>query len=289
MATLEHPPLFAAGPEAAKPARRVPEGPPPAPVVQRLWVHYARRGRLRFSSHRDFQRAFERALRRAQVPVAFSAGFTPHPKVSYANAAPTGMASEAEYLELGLRRVCDPQQLCNDLDQALAPGLDIVRVVLAPAKRPPAEGTVSLADRLQASQWSLRCPGITVDHLQQAVQAFLAASTVEVQRLTKNGSRTLDARQAVLQAVVQTASQAVDDHDTRILGQPAQPASVQACAILGLVVRHTSPVVRPDDVLAGLHQVAEFAPPLPVVVTRLAQGPLDESTGTVADPLTCDE
>ena len=76
-----------------------------APTVQRLRLRYAKRGRLRFASHRDFQRAFERALRRAQVPMAYSAGFSPHPKISYANAAPTGTASEAEYLEIGMPAV----------------------------------------------------------------------------------------------------------------------------------------------------------------------------------------
>ena len=79
--------------------------------MQRLRVHYAKRGRLRFSSHRDFQRAFERALRRSAVPMAYSAGFSPHPKVSYAGAAPTGVASEAEYLEIGLQAEVDPEQL----------------------------------------------------------------------------------------------------------------------------------------------------------------------------------
>src|SRR3954470_9876159 len=98
---------------------RKPEGPPPPPTVQRLRLHYAKRGRLRFTSHRDFQRAFERALRRAQVPIAYSAGFTPHPKVSYANAAPTGVASEAEYLEIGLAQQCDPEKLRAALDASL--------------------------------------------------------------------------------------------------------------------------------------------------------------------------
>ena len=87
--------------------RRTPTGPPPPPVVQRVRIRYAKRGRLRFTSHRDFARAFERALRRAGVPMAYSAGFTPHPKISYVGAAPTGTASEAEYLEIGLARSCD--------------------------------------------------------------------------------------------------------------------------------------------------------------------------------------
>src|SRR6201999_2278308 len=88
--------------------KRQPEGPPPAPAVQRIRLRYTKRGRLRFTSHRDFQRAFERALRRAGVPMAYSAGFTPHPKVSYAGAAPTGVASEAEYLEIALAERREP-------------------------------------------------------------------------------------------------------------------------------------------------------------------------------------
>src|SRR5580765_6583357 len=99
--------------------RRTPEGPPPPPTVQRLRVRYAKRGRLRFTSHRDFARAFERALRRAEVPMAYSAGFSPHPKISYAGAAPTGVASEAEYLEIGLARECAPAQVRAALDEAL--------------------------------------------------------------------------------------------------------------------------------------------------------------------------
>ena len=81
-----------------------------APVMK-VRLRYAKRGRLRFSSHRDFQRAFERALRRAGVPMAYSAGFRPHPKISYANAAPTGVASEAEYIEIRLAARFDVDQL----------------------------------------------------------------------------------------------------------------------------------------------------------------------------------
>src|SRR5580698_5293007 len=115
---------------------RQPEGPPPPPVVQRLRIRYAKRGRLRFISHRDFARAFERAIHRSGVPIAFSAGFSPHPKVSYAGAAPTGVASEAEYLEIGLAEQREPGQVRRVLDTALPPGLDVVEVVEAVAGEP---------------------------------------------------------------------------------------------------------------------------------------------------------
>src|SRR6266566_4034892 len=112
--------------ETSRMARRQPEGPPPPPIVQRIRIRYAKRGRLRFSSHRDFARAFERALRRAGVPVAFSAGFTPHPKVSYVGAAPTGVASEAEYLELGLAERIDASAW-----QVVLPGVDLAAAAAA--------------------------------------------------------------------------------------------------------------------------------------------------------------
>jgi radical SAM-linked protein len=259
---------------------RAPEGPPPAPAVQRLRLRYAKRGRLRFSSHRDFQRAFERALRRAGVPMAYSAGFTPHPKVSYAGAAPTGVASEAEYLEIAVAQRVDPRRLASALDASLPPGLDILEVVET------GSGSGSLAERLAASVWELRLPGVDPGTATHAVSTFLRAERVEVSRLTKNGVRTFDSRAAVVAL------------DTR---SAAPGAAGGSCAILRLVVRHITPAVRPDDVLAGLRpddvlaglrQVAALAPPVPPEVTRLAQGPLEESAGSlerlVGDPLSPD-
>ncbi|MGZ6764581.1 MAG: hypothetical protein ACXVEH_14440, partial [Nocardioides sp.] len=61
------------------------------------------------------------------------------------------------------------------------------------------------------------------------------------------------------------------------------------CAILRVVVRHTTPAVRPDDVLTALRAVSALAPPTPPLVTRLAQGPLHTATAGVADPLAADE
>ncbi len=258
---------------------RKPEGPPPPPAVQRLRVHYAKRGRLRFSSHRDFQRAFERALRRAGVPMAYSAGFSPHPKVSYAGAAPTGTASEAEYLEIAVAQRCDPQRLREALDAALPPDLDVLEVVEVAA------GRGGLAERLEASVWEIRLPGVTPDRARDAAATFLAAPEVEVARMTKNGLRTFDARAAVARLDV------VDDpaggRGTGAAGR-AGTADEASCAILRLVVQHVTPAVRPDDVLAGLRLVSDLAPPVTPAVTRLAQGRHDERHGTVSDPLAPD-
>ncbi|MFI6933064.1 TIGR03936 family radical SAM-associated protein [Streptomyces sp. NPDC050287] len=245
--------------------------------MQRIRLRYTKRGRLRFTSHRDFQRAFERALRRAEVPMAYSAGFTPHPKVSYANAAPTGTGSEAEYLEIALTEARDPEKLRVLLDESLPAGLDVIDAVEA--------RTSGLADRLTASVWELRLDGVDPAEAERAVAAFNTAETVEVQRRAKNGVRTFDARPAVVQLTTHSAQthSAQETHSSK-----ADRPTDQPCAILRLVVRHVTPAVRPDDVLSGLRAVADLAPPVAAAVTRLAQGLFDEETGTVTDPLAPD-
>ncbi|MGW0868148.1 MULTISPECIES: TIGR03936 family radical SAM-associated protein [Streptomyces] len=255
--------------------------------MQRIRLRYTKRGRLRFTSHRDFQRAFERALRRAEVPMAYSAGFTPHPKVSYANAAPTGTGSEAEYLEIALTASRDPEQLRTLLDASMPTGLDIVEAVEA--------RTSGLADRLTASVWELRLDGVSREEARRAADAFTAAETVEVQRQAKNGIRTFDARAAVVSLEIPDPTETQSSQPAASVGSTgAADAALHAgptdqpCAILRLVVRHVTPAVRPDDVLSGLRAVADLAPPVPAAVTRLAQGLFDEETGTVTDPLAPD-
>jgi radical SAM-linked protein len=236
---------------------RQPDGPPPPPTVQKLRIRYAKRGRLRFASHRDLARTLERALRRANVPMAFSAGFSPHPKISYIGAAPTGSASEAEYLEIGLSVACEPEAVRAALDAALPDEVAILECVEA------AEGTGSLADRIDTSVWRVELPGVPPDDLRTAVGEFLARDEVTVAKRTKNGLRDIDARASVASASA---------------GEEA------GCAILHVVVRQLTPAVRPDDVLAALAAVADLRPPLPPRAVREAQGRLDD-TGTVADPL----
>jgi radical SAM-linked protein len=228
------------------------QAPPP---VQRLRVRYAKRGRLRFTSHRDFSRAFERAVFRARLPMAYSSGFNPHPRISYAGAASTGSASEAEYLELALAEVVDPTAVHAALDEAMPDGLDVIEVVESPGG--------GLSDLLQASHWQVVLP-VPVPEAEAAVAAFLGAEEVMVQRMTKKGRRDFDSRAAVLGLTV----------------SPAEPGSR-----LELRLRHVEPAVRPDDVLAGLRSVAGLELPGVPLLTRLAQGPLDPETGEIGDPL----
>ena len=237
----------------------MPDGPPPPPTVQKLRIRYSKRDRLRFTSTRDFQRSLERALRLAQVPMAYSAGFHPHPKISYTNAAPTGTASEAEYVEISVAQRLDPSAVRAALDAALPDGYGIEEVVESSGG--------SLADLLEASVWRLDFGELDDEaaaELQRAVSAYLALTEAQVTRVLKKGPRTYDTRSAVLRLA------------------PSEEAG--PCAILTMVVRHTTPVVRPEDVLTAMRTAVDLRLPRPPRVTRLAQGPLEPATATVADP-----
>jgi radical SAM-linked protein len=187
--------------------------------------------------------------------MAYSSGFNPHPRISYAGAAPTGSASEAEYLEIALAEVVTPDSVRVALEEALPDGLDILEVVESPGG--------SLADRLVASRWTLEV-ATPLDRAEAAVAQFLATESVPVERMTKKGMREFDCRAAVVSLTV-----GPDERGAR----------------LDLVLRHTVPAVRPDDVLTGLAAVSDMDAGESPLLTRLAQGPLDPATGGIGDPL----
>jgi radical SAM-linked protein len=235
------------------------------PAVQHLVVRYAKRGKMRFASHRDVARVFERGVRRAGLPIAYSAGFTPHPRISYAGGTQTGVASEAEYLSLALTSRLAATQVRERLNETLPDGIDVIDVT------ENAEGTSAL----EASQWRVVLPGVEPAAAERAVAGFLALSEAPVERLTDKGVRRLDARAAVVTLDVLDPA---GSHD----GPRAAVTGVQDCAILRMVVLHMAPAVRPDDVLTALREQHGLVPSSPPITTRLAQGSLALLAGVSA-------
>jgi len=143
-------------------------------------------------------------------------------------------------------------------------------------------GPGALADRIDASRWEIETPGVPDEALAGAVEAFLAAPEVSVERLTKNGPKPLDVRAAVAElgcGLTRKGEPASADREDR--------ARAATCGRLMAVVRHTTPAARPDDVCSALRAVAGLEFPEPVRATRWAQGRLDER-GELIDPLAAD-
>lgn len=218
--------------------------------------------------------------------MAYSQGFSPHPKISWAPAVPTGVASIAEYVELQLVESVEPEALRRELDAALPAGFDVLEVVTAE------QG--ALAQQLEASRWRIEMPGVDPVSLRDAVARLMAADRVEVRRMTKHGFRSFDARAAVVSVEVREsegeapASIALSDNPSSSTPQVDDwPNGSAPYGILVAVVRQTTPVVRPDDVLNALRVVAGLAPPVAARATRWEQGRLDDDGG-LTDPLALD-
>ena len=105
-------------------------------------IRFSKRGKVRFISHRDVARAFERAFRIEQLPLAFTEGFSPRPKVSFGLALSVGHESEAEYLDVELTEPVDTDALPARLTPVLPEGM-------------PATGAVRLIERAPALQESI--------------------------------------------------------------------------------------------------------------------------------------
>jgi radical SAM-linked protein len=227
---------------------------------------------MRFASHRDVARAFERGVRRAALPIAYSAGFTPHPKISYAGGAPTGVASEAEYLSLALTSRQAATEVRQRLNAVLPDGIDVIDVMDdAGGDGTLPSGTGGL-NSLEASEWRVELPGVRPEAAARAVDGFLALREAPVERRTDKLVRHLDARAPVIEMDVIADDSVPADPDRGHRAAGTGGINPEDCAILRMVVLHTAPAVRPEDVLTALRSGHGIVPSSPPLTTRLAQG-----------------
>jgi len=164
----------------------------------RLRLRFSKLGKVRFTSHRDVARMWERAFRRTGVPLAYTAGFSPRPKISFGLALPTGHESVAEYLDVELApdAALDVEHLVGTLSDALPAGVDATGGV----EIDPRAG--SLQEEVTACTWTVQVPGLSPAGAQKLVGAALAADSLVVTRTRKGRDVVDDLRSALVQAFV---------------------------------------------------------------------------------------
>ncbi len=158
---------------------------PPHDKVQRLRCRFIKDGDLRFISHLDLMRLFERALRRAALPVAFSSGFNPHPALEFAAPLALGVTSEAELVDIYLGEAVDPAAFCRRLNSALP---DEARILEC---RELAIGGPSLMALVDEASYRVRLAS-PVSH--DLWREFTARQEIPFVKSGKTGRRTVDLR-----------------------------------------------------------------------------------------------
>jgi radical SAM-linked protein len=157
-------------------------------------IRFAKTGKVRWTSHRDVARMWERALRRVRLPVAYTEGFSPRPRVSFGLALPTGHESVAEYLDVELAEPdgLDADALSGVLSEALPGGVDVLAAAVLEGRVP------SLQHDVTSCSWELEIPGVGQAHMAGRVADTLAASQLLVTRERKGRQVTDDLRAAII-------------------------------------------------------------------------------------------
>jgi radical SAM-linked protein len=201
----------------------------------KIRLRFAKLGKVRWTSHRDVARMWERALRRADLPVAYSAGFSPRPKVSFGLALSTGHESVAEYLDVDLAADEADGIDVSDLPARLSPALPVGIDVLAAAHLEPR--TPSLQEAVTSCTWRIEVPGRSPDELAPLVAQALAADELVVTRERKGQQVTDDLRPAIL--------------SLELAGRTGRGTELEA----ELAIQTRS--VRPAELLRSLHPELE--------------------------------
>jgi radical SAM-linked protein len=159
---------------------------------------FTKHGKIRFTSHRDVARLWERALRRADVEVVYSEGFSPRPRLAFGLALSTGHESDGEYVDVRLVDVTESLPLlCARLTDVLPDGLAV------PAAEVIAPGTPSLQEAVGACTWAVEVDGPDLPSAEAAVAAALARSELPVERERKGKTQVVDLRPALEELTVE--------------------------------------------------------------------------------------
>ncbi|RLC92776.1 MAG: hypothetical protein DRI39_07580 [Chloroflexi bacterium] len=157
--------------------------------MQRLRLKFSRGDEVKYISHLDLMRLWDRALRRARIPLAYSEGFTPHPKISLGAPLPIGVTSEAELMDISLRRPVSPSFLIRSLLGQLPSGVDVLEVELVSLSAP------SLQSQVRYAEYHVTIETRRAEkELQEAIDSLLQAESLPWQHMRDTGPRHYDLR-----------------------------------------------------------------------------------------------
>jgi radical SAM-linked protein len=160
--------------------------------VQRLRVTFSRGEEVKYITHLDLMRFWERALRRAAIPLAYSEGFSPSPRLALAAPLPVGVTASAELMDVSLSQRTNPEQFIKALSEQLPPGIAVSQV------REVGLGLPSLQSQVRFSEYDVDVStDRTVAEVQKAVEEFLAAESLPWQHKRERQVRRYDLRPLV--------------------------------------------------------------------------------------------
>jgi radical SAM-linked protein len=157
--------------------------------MQRLRIRFSRGEEVKYISHLDIMRLWERALRRARIPLAYSEGFNPRPRISLAAPLSVGVTSEAELMDIFLSKMVSPHWFTAAVSQQLSGGIEILEVF------PIAPGIPSLQSQVRYAEYKVQV-GTEKESkdIQSAISSLLATEHLPWHHERDTGRRSYDLR-----------------------------------------------------------------------------------------------
>ncbi len=175
---------------------------------------YHKAGAIAYTSHLDVQRTLQRAFRRADLPLAYSQGFNPHPLVSFATALATGYSSDCEWFELRLTKAITAGEFTERVNAVMPEGMWLSDAFLAEDDMETLSKLVNSARYKVTVHFSRE---VTEKEIHSAVDETLAAKEIFVMKKTKGGIKNTDIRQQINKVAVEEVEKTVARFD--ILGE----------------------------------------------------------------------
>ena len=159
----------------------------------RMLIRFGKRDRLRFISHLDLQRFFQRAVNRTGLPIAWSQGFNPHPVMSFGSALALGWTSEYEIVDIKLSAPMGRKRTEEAIRAALPEDLPVLEVRMVDDRHPAPMALVKMAD------YRVDLEGESAPAVLEQIPAFMARETVTAMKKTKSGEKEINARPMVIE------------------------------------------------------------------------------------------
>ncbi len=157
--------------------------------MQRLRIRFSRGQEVKFISHLDIMRLWQRALHRAQIPLAYSEGFSPHPRISLAAPLPIGVTSEAELMDIFCTKWVSPHFFTAAVSQQLPPGIEILQVYSIALTLPSLQSQVGYAEYKVEVETEKKQKDV-----ESAINSLLSVKHLPWQHQRDTGPRSYDLR-----------------------------------------------------------------------------------------------
>lgn len=159
----------------------------------KLRVKFRKYGSIRFIGHLDVMRFFQKAIRRAEIDIAYSTGFSPHQIMSFAAPLGVGLESNGEYMDIEVNSITTCAEVAERLNRASVPGIEITSVKVLPENAGNAMASVAAASYTVRFREG-RAPKTDIA---KALPAFLTREHIFITKEGKKGSREVDIRQGI--------------------------------------------------------------------------------------------